>query len=411
MPIFGENSIFDKAKERRKRRKLNNEISDLDTAFENDYDQDYVYEEPTYADFITGDDATQKDLLQDEGFLGLLADNEKAQLAKDYKGLIADTYRDQGIDKFKEAIGSDYYDTLDTELKNQLEQQFQGIGDTYKGVERGASFLAGALEPALRLASGAVKNDILDKALDYNYDYKAPVFRGGVAPIRAVQALPPEIIAAMKQSTAHTPIKTSDVTANIIGDNMSLTNKLQGANQLAQMMADWRGKELTRFDQGRMSNAKEAGLARDKTASAAAEVYNKKLDEERRRAELRAANEASRVTRKKEKIKGWADRVAKAGEMAYESSFKRDAMAKENLLEQIDLTRDLIDETTNSTLRDQYEEDLADLVRDHRAGNFDLYKSNTPMPRSIWDLNAGVFGVNNLRTKRSNGGKLIPRRT
>jgi len=404
-----------------KKRKQDKLLDEMDAGWESSFNNtklgeldavdDPLSHDISYGDFSTSSDEDQLGFLRDEAFMSRLSDNEREDLLNNHKDKLVQAYKDQGYDKFKEVLGAQYVDSLPEEYKSQLQKRFSGYGNRVNDVERGASRAAGLIPAALTALNVGLGYKNINKIKDdIDVDFKSPIYRGAQKGVRPIQSIAPEIMAYMKQQGAFNPQKTSDAAANIISQQMGYNQQLDSLNKASTIIAEFRNKELDRHDEAIAENAVAAGAARDKTAKAAADNYNKR----------RAKEEEIEAKYNRRKGKYTADVLNKVhknlenrSEYNQRRRYEIERGAKDNILEQIDILNDNIATTTDPTLKGEYEQQRNKLTQDLRTGNLNPYYTNANTPPTFGELLGSWAGTNHLKQKRTImrlGGKLIPRR-
>jgi len=358
----------------------------------------------------------QIDMLRQEGFVEGLDNMQKQALLNEYKKQFRKAFG--GIDEtqFTNLLGKDFVNTLDTDIKDMMDRVFKSdLDDRFRGAELGPSRAAGLLPIALSGLSAGLGYKNLRKARDAakDYEYVAPRLNRGIAAVRPVRSIAPEIVSSFMNKMAHRSFKSSDPTANVINNQMSQNQNLQAINELANTAADYQRKEFDRYDQQRIKNVIRDQQVANEESKIAAELKNRKS--------LADANVDSRYWSGKGKwtnnvINKSREALANASEFNQKALGENNAMAKENLIESTNVLQDALE---NDMITDSEKETmkgtLTSMIKNLTEGNYTPYQSKRKIP-GFWDMLGSYAGVNHVRPTKpipewlKNGGKLLPKK-
>ena len=214
---------------------------------------DYIDETPTdYSTYLDSD-----------------TDNEVAQ-----KDLRAKTI----IDPFVQEGGPDYetVKAAEDKYKDLLTREFKTL-DTDATTGDKLGLLTGAIKPGIALGSALLNWQQLKKTRDAAKNITAPRVDAATMPTKVVEDLPPEIINLyLKQIGGLKTKKTSDATANILGERISNLDKMGVIDKLTAQRVENLFKQREEKYKTEAINAQEAVKARNEQSKYAADMYNKK---------------------------------------------------------------------------------------------------------------------------------------
>ena len=164
--------------------------------------------------------------------------------------------------------------TAEDKYKDLLTRKFDVVGDK-SGAALGA--ITGAIKPAMALGSAYMNWQQLKKTRDAAKNIKSPRVDAATMPNRPIQGISPDIINLyLKQIGGIKTKKTSDATANIIGEQMSNINKMGAMDKLATKQVENLQKERQRSDKIKAINAQESVKAMNEQSKHDVDIYNKK---------------------------------------------------------------------------------------------------------------------------------------
>ena len=297
---------------------------------------------------------------------------------------------------FKQQTGTTYNPQTNPNYKPQL----GGGDDDDEGdipeTERGPLRAAGAVVPALRGLGYGLGYKNLKKTYNAAKDYKirTPIMEAEIAPVMPIRGLGRADVDAAEQAMAPTSPKYSDMTANIIADQMNNQNKMGMANNYAKFASDFLQKERERYSTQVRENAKATIRAMNTNMKAATDNANK-YDKEM--ADLKARYLTGKGLQTSQMLGDIAKKITERGQFAYDKQFREQEMGRRILNDKIAMAQDAIergiDVPTNQNLLDGYYSDLA-------ADNYTKYLGNYTMPSWNDIAAAGLTGTGHARFKK-----------
>ena len=178
--------------------------------------------------------------------------------------------------------GKNYQNQLKYGFKNQLGFNFQTSPKNPYGA------IMSLIKPVIATGSALLNLQQLKKTRDAALNLKSPRVQPGLAPVRPIQGLAPEITDLYTKNLAGMQVKkTADATSNRIAEQMLDSNKMGALDKLSAVEVDNLFKERQRHDQLEAMNAQETAKASNDQEKYDADIENKK-------ASVNAAYEAAK---------------------------------------------------------------------------------------------------------------------
>jgi len=311
----------------------NTYMDDIDKAnFANNISNSYLYDDYTDED----EDSDDAEWLY---FNKLIDDKKYDELQR---------VLDSGI--FDNSFIQDYYNanpekinSIDEKYQNQLSKHFKfQVPKKFAKQEKKQVGTTGYVKPVIGAITAGVNDRMLKKTLEEANKIKAPELRAIETSVRPIQSIAPEIIELYKQGIGNLTArrKTSDTTANMMADQMTIGKQVEAMNALAAQQAANLMKERERYDAAIAKNQTSAGEIRNESAKLSAAVANQKV-----------ANKANYVKARQEHFNKVASQIQ---EGVHQRAMFNNAAKIQNHKNKVAQLKDLIDRTNEAiyTIKD-----------------------------------------------------------
>ena len=287
------------------------------------------------------------------------------------------------------ALAGTYASILPYVYNSQLSGD--GLPDTERGPIRGA----GLIVPALRGLGYGLGYKNLKKTYNAAKDYKirTPIMEAEIAPVMPIRGLGRTDVDAAEQAMAPTSPKYSDMTANIIADQMNNQNKMGMANNYAKFASDFLQKERERYSTQIRENAKATIKAMNTNMKAATDNANQ-YDKEM--ADLKARYLTGKGIQTNKMLSDIAKKIVEKGQYDYESRLKEQQMGRKILNDKIAAAQDAIDRGIDVAGNEHV---LKGLYNDLATGNYRKHIGEYGLPSWFDVLGSGITGNNFARKK------------